>query len=144
MEDDSKSTVFALLFPLKAGLFPFKSTNSTSLQPLTETEETEQHDPNISLRDCKDQGLLDETYPSTSGSAANRMKLRRRSSMSDIDKFTSNMGILPDLVQTGKCTSQSSHHLRVSGDGYDSLPQSTGTPRRSNTPDITACGSIVG
>ena len=83
---------------------------------------------------------MDENYPSTSTAMSSRMKLRRRSSMSDIDKFISAGGMLPDLVQhSGRGASQSSHHLRVSGDGYDSVPHSPGTPRRSNTPDLGAC-----
>ncbi|KAJ9574569.1 hypothetical protein L9F63_008265, partial [Diploptera punctata] len=92
--------------------------NRSETYAITEADETE--DVENVVR--KDSGKLDENY----FPAPAAMKLRRRSSMSDIDKGTS----------------QSSHHLRVSGDGYDSVPHSPGTPRRSNTPDIGACSSI--
>jgi hypothetical protein len=90
--------------------------------------------------DSQIDGKLEEPFPTTSNP---RMKMRRRSSMSDIDKFTSSVGRSPDLARyAGSSNTPSSYHLRVSGDGYDSVPHIPGTPRRSNTPDIGACGSI--
>ena len=145
MEEDNKNTQSALFHSLKAGLLSFKC-NRLENYAINEVDETEDGDVNneteaILMKD-NDAGKLDENYPSTSAAMNNRIKLRRRSSMSDIDKFiNSGGGISTDFGQSGRGT-QSSHHLRVSGDGYDSVPHSPGTPRRSNTPDIGACSSI--
>jgi hypothetical protein len=138
MEEDSKTTEWALLFPLKAGLFAFKS--STVINHSV-PDTSEPNEGNMTLqRESQIDGKMEETFPTISNP---RMKMRRRSSMSDIDKFTSSLGRSADLVRYGgSSNTPNSYHLRVSGDGYDSMPHSPGTPRRSNTPDIGACGSI--
>lgn len=142
MEEDSKTTEWALLFPLKAGLFAFKSSTVVN-HSAPDTSESSSKDTKILQRDCLDDGKLEDSFSTTSNIANSRMKMRRRSSMSDIDKFTSSIGLLPDLVRyTGGSSTPSSYHLRVGGDGYDSVPHSPGTTRRSNTSDIGACGSI--
>lgn len=142
MEEDSKSTEWALLFPLKAGLFAFKSSSGIN-HPVPDTNEPSSKATQILQTVCLDGGKLEDSFSTTSNTANSRMKMRRRSSMSDIDKFTSSVGLLPDLVpHTGGSNTSSSCHLRVSGDGYDSVPHSPATSRRSMTPDIGACGSI--
>lgn len=138
MEEDSKTTQLALLFPLKAGLFAFKSSTVIN-HSVPETSESNKDNMTLQ-RDSQIDGKLEEPFPTISNP---RMKMRRRSSMSDIDKFTSSVGRSPDLARyAGSSNTPNSCHLRVSGDGYDSMPHSPGTPRRSNTPDIGACGSI--
>ncbi|PNF35927.1 hypothetical protein B7P43_G03530 [Cryptotermes secundus] len=139
MEEESKTTEWALLFPLKAGLFPFKSSTVIN-HSVPNTSEPNKGNMNLQ-RDSQIDGKVEEPFPTVSNP---RMKMRRRSSMSDIDKFTSSIGRSPELARYAGSnnTPNSYHHLRVSGDGYDSMPHSPGTPRRSNTPDIGACGSI--
>lgn len=142
MEEDSKTTEWALLFPLKAGLFAFKSSTVVNHSD-PNSDVSSSKDTKILQRDCLDDGKLEDSFCTISNPASSRMKMRRRSSMSDIDKFTSSVGLLPDLVRyTGGSNTASGYHLRVGGDGYDSVPHSPGTSRRSNTPDIGACGSI--
>jgi hypothetical protein len=139
MEEDSKTTEWALLFPLKAGLFAFKSSTVIN-HSVRDINESNSEDDKIPQRDGQIDGKQEETFPTISNP---RMRMRRRSSMSDIDKFTSSIGRSSDLGRyTGSSNTPSSYHLRVSADGYDSVPHSPGTPRRSNTPDIGACGSI--
>jgi len=137
MEEDSKNTEWALLFPLKTGLFAFKSSNVIN-HSVSDTSESSNKDNTTVQRASHDGGTLEEPFSTISNA---RMKMRRRSSMSDIDKFTSSVGI-PTVRCTGGSSNPNSHHLRVGGEGYDSVPHSPGTPRRSNTPDIGACGSI--
>lgn len=139
MEEDSKTTEWALLFPLKAGLFAFKSSTVIN-HSVRDTSESTSEDNKILQRDSQIDGKQEEPFPTISNP---RMKMRRRSSMSDIDKFTSSIGHSSDMARyTGSSNTPISYHLRVSADGYDSMPHSPGTPRRSNTPDIGACGSI--
>ncbi|GFG32198.1 hypothetical protein Cfor_04574, partial [Coptotermes formosanus] len=137
MEEDSKNTEWALLFPLKTGLFPFKSSTVIN-RSVSDTSESSSKDNKTAQRGNQEGGTLEESFSTISNP---RMKTRRRSSMSDIDKFTSSVGI-PMVRYTGGSSTPNSHHLRVGGDGYNSVPHSPGTPRRSNTPDIGACGSI--
>jgi hypothetical protein len=142
MDEDPKTTEWALLFPLKAGLFAFKS-STVITHSAPDTSEPSSEDTKTRQRECLDDGKLEDSFPTISSTANSRLKMRRRSSMSDIDKFTSSVGLPPDLVRyTGGSSTPTSYHLRVSGDGYDSVPHSPGTSRRSNTPDIGACGSI--
>lgn len=137
MEEDSKNTEWALLFPLKTGLFAFKSSTAVN-RSVSDTSESSSKDNTTAQKASHDGGTLEEPFSTISNP---RMKTRRRSSMSDIDKFTSSVAI-PTVRYTGGSSTPNSHHLRVGGDGYDSVPHSPGTPRRSNTPDIGACGSI--
>ncbi|EZA60328.1 hypothetical protein X777_13417 [Ooceraea biroi] len=83
METREKSTEWALLFPLKAGLFAVKS--SLSLRSVGRSE-----------RDGKDK-LPKKNLP--------RARIRRGSSLSDLDKLQ-NKQVLPDVVKsTEKCES---------------------------------------
>lgn len=136
-EGAAKNTEWALLFPLKTGLFTFKSSTVIN-RSISDTSESNSKDNKTDQSSSHDGGTLEEPFSTISNP---RMKTRRRSSMSDIDKFTSSVGI-PMVRYTGGSSTPNSHHLRVGGDGYDSVPHSPGTPRRSNTPDIGACGSI--
>lgn len=85
MEEDKHSTEWALLFPLKAGLFSMKHSTVTRsvdrLKKKTNTKET----PN-----------------------ANRLRMRRGSSMSELDKLSA--GPLPDLVRS----TTANNHLSTS------------------------------
>jgi hypothetical protein len=139
MEEEPKTTEWALLFPLKAGMFAFKSSTVIS-HSVPDTSDSNSEGNKMLQRESQIDGKQEETFPTISNP---RMKMRRRSSMSDIDKFTSSIGRSSDLARhTGSSNTPSSYHLRVSTDGCDSVPHSPGTPRRSNTPDIGACGSI--
>jgi hypothetical protein len=142
MEEESKTTEWALLFPLKAGMSAFKSTTVIS-HAVRDARVSSSKDAKILQRDNHDDGKMEDSFPTMSSTPNSRIRMRRRSSMSDIDKFTSSIGLIPNLARyTVGSSTPNSHHLRVSGDGYDSVPHSPGTPRRSNTPDIGACGSI--
>ncbi|XP_066593256.1 uncharacterized protein [Prorops nasuta] len=86
MEARDKSTEWALLFPLKAGLFAMKS--SMSSKSMNREKE----------RTAKEKNL----HP--------RARIRRGSSLSDLDKLQSKT-LLPDVVRsTEKCCSESLPH----------------------------------
>ncbi|XP_043478963.1 uncharacterized protein LOC122509189 [Leptopilina heterotoma] len=76
MENKGKSTEWALLFPLKAGLFAMK----TSISPR-----------NISPREK-------EKFPKEK--YGQRVRIRRGSSLSDLDKLIQNKSTLPDVVRS--------------------------------------------
>lgn len=78
--DDSHTTEHALLFPLKAGLFTMKSSKTHSADQLKKST----HPKKI---------------PDTS-----RLKMRRGSSMSELDKLQA--GPLPDLVRSTTANNQ--------------------------------------
>ncbi|XP_039312959.1 uncharacterized protein LOC120359467 [Solenopsis invicta] len=89
METREKSTEWALLFPLKAGLFAMKSSLST--KSVSRGEKEKERLSKKSLREP-------------------RAKIRRGSSLSDLDKLQSKT-ILPDVVKsTEKCCSESLPH----------------------------------
>ncbi|KAL0118448.1 hypothetical protein PUN28_009244 [Cardiocondyla obscurior] len=89
METREKSTEWALLFPLKAGLFAMKSSLSSKSVSRGEKERDR-----LSLKK----------------NLAPRAKIRRGSSLSDLDKLQSK-AILPDVVKsTEKCCSESLPH----------------------------------
>jgi len=98
MEAREKSTEWALLFPLKAGLFAMKS--SLSLRSVARSD--------------KDSG--NET-PKTSASRKGpppRARMRRGSSLSDLNKLQSKP-ILPDVVKsTEKCSESLPHSPALS------------------------------
>lgn len=93
METREKSTEWALLFPLKAGLFAMKS--SLSSRSVARSE-----------KDDKD-GFSKKNPPS-------RARMRRGSSLSDLDKLQSKP-ILPDVVKsTEKCSESLPHSPALS------------------------------
>lgn len=83
MEDEERTTERALLFPLKAGLFAMKSS--------TITRSVER----IKLK-CT---------PSKSAPETSRLKMRRGSSMSELDKLTA-PGVTTDLVRSTTANQQ--------------------------------------
>lgn len=88
MENREKSTEWALLFPLKAGLFAMKSSLSTKSVSRGEKESKER----LSKK-----------------SLQVRAKIRRGSSLSDLDKLQSKT-ILPDVVKSIEKCSESLPH----------------------------------
>lgn len=85
MMEDAHSTEWALLFPLKAGLFTMKSS--------TVTKSAEQLKKNYKHKNIPD---------------SNRLNMRRGSSMSELDKLSA--GLLPDLVRS----TTANNHLSLS------------------------------
>ncbi|EFN64437.1 hypothetical protein EAG_00867 [Camponotus floridanus] len=93
METREKSTEWALLFPLKAGLFAMKS--SLSLKSVNRSE-----------KENKERFLKKSFQP--------RAKIRRGSSLSDLDKLQSKRS-LPDVVKsTEKCSESLPHSPALS------------------------------
>lgn len=93
METRAKSTEWALLFPLKAGLFAMKS--SLSLKSVNRSE-----------KEIKERFSKKNFQP--------RAKIRRGSSLSDLDKLQSKT-ILPDVVKsTEKCSESLPHSPALS------------------------------
>lgn len=90
MENREKSTEWALLFPLKAGLFAMKSSLSSKSVSRGEKESKERLSK-------KSLGLQP------------RAKIRRGSSLSDLDKLQSKT-ILPDVVKSIEKCSESLPH----------------------------------
>ncbi|EGI63082.1 hypothetical protein G5I_08528 [Acromyrmex echinatior] len=88
METREKSTEWALLFPLKAGLFAMKS--SLSSKSVSRGEKEKEKLSKKSLREP-------------------RAKIRRGSSLSDLDKLQ-NKAILPDVVKSTEQCSESLPH----------------------------------
>ncbi|KYN41232.1 hypothetical protein ALC56_04383 [Trachymyrmex septentrionalis] len=88
METREKSTEWALLFPLKAGLFAMKS--SLSSKSVSRGEKEKERLSKKSLREP-------------------RAKIRRGSSLSDLDKLQ-NKAILPDVVKSTEQCSESLPH----------------------------------
>lgn len=109
MENREKSTEWALLFPLKAGLFAMKSSLSSKSVSRGERE-----------REMKERLLRKNQLQQP------RARIRRGSSLSDLDKLQSK-AILPDVVKSTeiKCS--------------ESLPHS---PALSNL-QLAACSSSV-
>ncbi|XP_067212635.1 uncharacterized protein [Linepithema humile] len=95
METREKSTEWALLFPLKAGLFAMKSSLSSKSVNRSEKE-----------REIKERLLKKNLQP--------RARIRRGSSLSDLDKLQSKT-ILPDVVKsTEKCSESLPHSPALS------------------------------
>ncbi|KMQ95874.1 hypothetical protein RF55_3882 [Lasius niger] len=93
METGEKSTEWALLFPLKAGLFAMKSSLSSK-------------SVNRGEKEIKERFLKKNFQP--------RAKIRRGSSLSDLDKLQSK-AILPDVVKsTEKCSESLPHSPALS------------------------------
>lgn len=94
METREKSTEWALLFPLKAGLFAMKSSLSSK---------------SVSRGEKEREKLLKKN-----SLAQPRAKIRRGSSLSDLDKLQSK-AILPDVVKsTEKCSESLPHSPALS------------------------------
>lgn len=92
METREKSTEWALLFPLKAGLFAMKSSLSSK---------------SVSRGEKEKERLSKKSLQA-------RAKIRRRSSLSDLDKLQSKT-ILPDVVKsTEKCSESLPHSPALS------------------------------
>jgi len=89
METREKSTEWALLFPLKAGLFAMKSSLSSKSVNRGEKESKER----LSKKSLREP----------------RAKIRRGSSLSDLDKLQSKT-ILPDVVKSTEKFSESLPH----------------------------------
>ncbi|KYN03121.1 hypothetical protein ALC62_05988 [Cyphomyrmex costatus] len=89
METRDKSTEWALLFPLKAGLFAMKSSLSSKSVSRGEKESKER----LSKKNLREP----------------RAKIRRGSSLSDLDKLQ-NKAILPDVVKSTEQCSESLPH----------------------------------
>lgn len=87
METREKSTEWALLFPLKAGLFAMKSSLSSK---------------SVSRGEKEKERLSKKSLQA-------RAKIRRRSSLSDLDKLQSKT-ILPDVVKSTEQCSESLPH----------------------------------
>lgn len=104
---EAHSTEWALLFPLKAGLFTFRATPEiTRSGPMAQQGRS-------AMELSSPAG--DETSPKVIvGSADPKIRTRRRSSMSDLDKLSA---ALPDLVRSAA----SSMHYGLS---FNSLPHS--------------------
>lgn len=81
MDCREKSTEWALLFPLKIGLFAMKSS--------------------VATRNMRERDVYREKYP--------RTRIRRGSSLSDLDKFQPKT-ILPDVVRSAEKGSESLPH----------------------------------
>lgn len=112
MEEEDKTTEWALLFPLKASLLTIKSSG-----------------PIPTKKNKKD--------PSK-----DRLKMRRGSSMSELDKLTQNNG-LPDLIRS--TTTSNKLSTSQTSKGYDSLPHSPFLSRSgilTNTGSCSVRGSI--
>lgn len=90
MENREKSTEWALLFPLKAGLFAMKSSLST--KSVSRGEKEKESKERLSKK-----------------SLQARAKIRRGSSLSDLDKLQSKT-ILPDVVKSIEKYSESLPH----------------------------------
>ncbi|XP_068082620.1 uncharacterized protein [Anabrus simplex] len=108
MEEEDRTTEWALLFPLKAGLFAVKSSLAVGAGEAKEL--TVKEGMSIPEEMC----------------GGGRLRMRRRSSMSDLDKLTSSGALLPDVVR----------HTH----GYDSVPHSPALSRRSQARSVQ--GSI--
>lgn len=86
MENKARSTEWALLFPLKAGLFAMK----TSISSRSVSREKEK--------------FMKEKY------AQPRVRIRRGSSLSDLDKLIQTKSTLPDVVRSTEKGSESLPH----------------------------------
>lgn len=99
MESREKSTEWALLFPLKAGLFAMKSSLS-SKSVCRESRESRE------TRESKERLSMKHLQP--------RARMRRGSSLSDLDKLQ-NKTMLPDVVKsTEKCSESLPHSPALS------------------------------
>lgn len=102
METREKSTEWALLFPLKAGLFAMKS----SLSSKSVSRESRESRENRETRESKERLSTKHLQP--------RARMRRGSSLSDLDKLQSK-AILPDVVKsTEKCSESLPHSPALS------------------------------
>ncbi|KAL6441456.1 hypothetical protein ACFW04_003572 [Cataglyphis niger] len=104
METREKSTEWALLFPLKAGLFAMKSSLSSKSM-------------NRGEKEIKERFSKKNFQP--------RAKIRRGSSLSDLDKLQSKT-ILPDVVKsTEKCSESLPHSPALSRTNLQQLGSSS-------------------
>lgn len=104
METREKSTEWALLFPLKAGLFAMKSSLSSKSM-------------NRGEKEIKERFSKKHFQP--------RAKIRRGSSLSDLDKLQSKT-ILPDVVKsTEKCSESLPHSPALSRTNLQQLSSSS-------------------
>lgn len=85
MDEKHHTTEWALLFPLKAGLFTMKSSTMTRSAERIKKKTSCKEMPTSSSSSCNNNN--------------NRLGMRRGSSMSDLDKM-SNRTTLPDLVRS--------------------------------------------
>lgn len=118
MEDQDKTTEWALLFPLKAGLFAVKSSSMTRC----ESRKARHHLSGLVHKKASRKKSEEvEPEPPT----GQRARMRRGSSMSELDKFQANNKAAIDLVrsttnQSHLGSAQSTLQLK----GYGSVPHS--------------------
>lgn len=127
MEDDDKTTEWALLFPLKAGLFPVKS----STMSRTESRKAHHHLSALGLNIHKKvlRKKSSEAEPDMEPPTGQRLRMRRGSSMSELDKIQS-AGGLPDLIRSSTNQSQlGSAQSTLLLKGYGSVPHSPAMSR---------------
>lgn len=144
MEEEDKTTEWALLFPLKAGLFAMKS----STMSRTESRKTHHHlsSLGINLHKKTSRKKSAEAEPEMEPPTGQRMRMRRGSSMSELDKIQLSGGVgLPDLIRSSTNQSQlGSAQSTLMLKGYGSVPHSPALSRSlvSATRTSSTQGSI--
>lgn len=138
-EDVARTTEWALLFPLKAGLFAVKSSTMSRAESRKAIHYLSGVCSNKNPKKKSAEAEPDFEGPPT----GQRMRMRRGSSMSELDKFQISTTTLPELIrsttnQSGLSAAQSTTAMK----GYGSVPHSPALARNFNNVISTNHGSI--